>query len=100
MKQTHTPRIDATRINALRLHALCAAGLFAAAAALAGPANAASRDEQSKACRGDAMHFCAAEIPNEDKITACMKQHVDELSPACRAMFKGGKKSDAKNPTQ
>jgi hypothetical protein len=25
-----------------------------------------------------------------------MKQHVDELSPACRAMFKGGKKGDAK----
>ncbi len=37
--------------------------------------------------------------PNKEKITACMKQHVDELSPACRAMFKGGKKDGAKaNP--
>lgn len=63
-------------------------------------ANAASRDEQTKACRGDAMHFCAADIPNEDKITACMKQHVDELSPACRAMFKGGKKGGDKKPSQ
>jgi hypothetical protein len=34
------------------------------------------------------MHFCSAEIPNKDKITACMKQHISELSPACRAMFK------------
>jgi hypothetical protein len=54
-------------------------------------ANAATEDEQAKACRGDAMHFCAADIPNKEKITACMKQHIDELSPGCRAMFKGGK---------
>jgi hypothetical protein len=53
-------------------------------------ARAATQDEQEKACRGDAMHFCSAEIPNKDKITACMKQHVSELSPACQAMFKHG----------
>lgn len=58
-------------------------------------ANAATQDEQAKACRGDAMHFCSADIPNKEKITDCMKQHIDELSPACRAMFKGGKKSEA-----
>ena len=98
MNRTHAPRLTASRFTAVRLYALCAAGLLAAAASI--PANAASRDEQSKACRGDAMHFCAAEIPNEDKITACMKQHVDELSPACRAMFKGGKKSGAKDSAQ
>ena len=53
-------------------------------------ARAATQDEQEKACRGDAMHFCSAEIPNKDKITACMKQHVSELSPPCQAMFKQG----------
>jgi len=74
-----------------RLHALLAASLFAISAVTA--ANAATQDEQAKACRGDAMHFCAADIPNKAKITACMKQHIDELSPPCRAMFKGGKKS-------
>jgi hypothetical protein len=62
----------------------------------ASPANAASQDEQTHACRGDAIHFCAAEIPNREKITACMKQHLDKLSPACRAMFKGGKKGGDK----
>ncbi|MGA7781052.1 MAG: hypothetical protein WCA85_25560 [Paraburkholderia sp.] len=50
--------------------------------------HAASQDEQAKACRGDAMKFCSAEIPNKDKITACMKQHKKELSPGCQAMFK------------
>ncbi|MGY6257419.1 hypothetical protein [Paraburkholderia caledonica] len=74
-----------------RIHALLAASLFAIGAVTS--ANAATQDEQAKACRGDAMHFCAADIPNKAKITACMKQHIDELSPPCRAMFKGGKKS-------
>ena len=71
-----------------RYRALFAAGV--AALLTVGAAHAASQDEQEKACRGDAMHFCSAEIPNKDKITACMKQHISELSPACRAMFKQG----------
>jgi hypothetical protein len=59
-----------------------------------GAAHAATRDEQEKACRGDAIKFCKAEIPNKGKITACMKQHKRELSPGCQAMFKSGKQSD------
>lgn len=77
-----------------RTYAVLAASLVALGAVTA--VHAASQDDQSKACRGDAMHFCAADIPNREKITACMKQHLDELSPPCRAMFKGGKKDDAK----
>ncbi len=77
-----------------RIYALLAASLVALGAVTA--AHAATQDDQAKACRGDAMHFCAADIPNREKITACMKQHLDELSPPCRAMFKGGKKDDAK----
>jgi hypothetical protein len=78
----------------IRHHAFIAFSLVALSA-IPLSADAASRDEQEKACRGDAMHFCSAEIPNEDKITACMKQHVAELSPACKAMFKEGQ---AKKP--
>ncbi|WP_224016839.1 hypothetical protein [Paraburkholderia tropica] len=66
-----------------------------ALACAAGSGQAASQDEQEHACRGDAFHFCASDIPNKEKITACMKQHYDELSPPCKAMFKkppkGGK---------
>jgi len=57
-------------------------------------ANAATRDEQTQACRGDALRLCSSEIPNEDKITACMKQHVNELTPGCKAMFKPSKSSN------
>lgn len=81
-----------------RTYALLAASLIASASIAS--VNAATRDEQTKACRGDAMHFCAADIPNEEKITACMKQHVDELSPACRAMFKGHDKGGDKGNSQ
>ena len=77
-----------------RTYAVLAASLVALGAVTA--ADAATQDDRAKACRGDAMHFCAADIPNREKITACMKQHLDELSPPCRAMFKGGKKDDAK----
>ncbi|MFM0015140.1 hypothetical protein PQR46_36410 [Paraburkholderia sediminicola] len=78
-----------------RTYAVLAASLVALGAATAAH-HVAAQDDQAKACRGDAMHFCAVDIPNKEKITACMKQHLDELSPACRAMFKGGKKDDAK----
>jgi hypothetical protein len=54
------------------------------------PGHAATQEEQDHACRGDAFHFCASEIPNKEKIEACMKQHYSELSPPCKAMF--GKK--------
>ncbi|MFM0504175.1 hypothetical protein [Paraburkholderia caffeinilytica] len=81
-----------------RTYAVLAASLVALGAVTA--AHAATEDDQAKACRGDAMHFCATDIPNKEKITACMKQHLDELSPACRAMFKGGKKDDAKAASQ
>ena len=77
---------------------LLAASLVAIGAATS--AHAASRDEQAKACRGDALHFCAVDIPNENKIIACMERHLDELSPACRAMFKGGKKNGDKGASQ
>lgn len=62
-----------------------------------GAAHAASREEQSAACRGDAIRLCTFAIPNEDKITACMKKKIDQLSPRCRAMFEPAAK---KKPRQ
>ncbi|GBR67101.1 hypothetical protein [Gluconobacter kanchanaburiensis] len=50
-------------------------------------ASAATRDQQKAACQGDAIRLCTFAIPNEAKITACMKKKLDQLSPKCRAMF-------------
>jgi hypothetical protein len=56
-------------------------------AAAANVGTAATRDEQTKACRGDAIKYCAIHIPHKDKIEECMKKHYDKLSPRCQAMF-------------
>lgn len=55
--------------------------------ALTQAAPAATREEQTQACKGDALRLCTLAIPNEAKITACMKKKIDQLSPKCRAMF-------------
>lgn len=57
-------------------------------------AHADQRDDETRACRADAFKLCSSEIPNEDKISACMKHHVDELSPQCRAFFVKKKRSN------
>lgn len=60
---------------------------------------AATREEQTEACKGDALKFCALSIPNEKKIASCLQAKRDKLSPACKAMFpekKSGKKSAGK----
>jgi hypothetical protein len=43
--------------------------------------------EQEQACSGDAMRLCSSEIPDVERITACMAQHKAELSPPCQAQF-------------
>ncbi|WP_194259632.1 hypothetical protein [Gluconobacter vitians] len=55
--------------------------------ALTQGASAATREQQKQACQGDAIRLCTLAIPNEAKITACMKKKIDQLSPKCRAMF-------------
>jgi hypothetical protein len=43
--------------------------------------------EQEQACSGDALRLCSAEIPDVERITACMARHRAELSPPCQAQF-------------
>ncbi|MCH4090804.1 hypothetical protein [Acetobacter sp.] len=60
---------------------------------------AATREEQTAACKGDALKLCAFSIPNEKKIAACLQAKRDRLSPACKAMFpekKSGKRPAGK----
>ena len=63
--------------------------VYAFALALFGAtaAHAASRDKEEHACRGDALRLCMADVPNKARITECMKQHYDQLSPPCKSMF-------------
>jgi hypothetical protein len=41
--------------------------------------------EVRSACYSDAFRLCAATIPNIPQTSACMRQHMAQLSPGCRA---------------
>src|SRR4051812_36180767 len=43
--------------------------------------------EQEQLCSGDAMRLCSSEIPDVDRVTACMVQKKSQLSPACKSVF-------------
>lgn len=43
--------------------------------------------EQEQLCTGDAMRLCSSEIPDVDRVTACMIRHKSELSAGCKSVF-------------
>jgi hypothetical protein len=43
--------------------------------------------EQQQLCTDDAFRLCSSEIPDVDRVTACMVKHKTELSPACKSVF-------------
>jgi hypothetical protein len=44
--------------------------------------------EQQQMCTGDAFRLCGSEIPDVDRVTACMVRQRSELSPGCKAFFR------------
>lgn len=44
--------------------------------------------EQEQLCMGDAMRLCSAEIPDVDRVTACMIRNQAQLSNGCRSVFR------------
>lgn len=46
--------------------------------------------EQQQACTGDAFRLCSSDIPDVDRVTACMIRNKSLLSPPCRAHFRAG----------
>lgn len=51
-------------------------------------ASRAYSPEQQQACSGDAFRLCGTEIPDVDRVTACMVRNKSELSPGCRLYFR------------
>lgn len=39
------------------------------------------------ACAPDVFRLCSSDIPNVERIIACMKANRTNLSPACKAVF-------------
>ena len=53
--------------------------------------------EQRAACAPDAFRLCSAEIPNVDRIIACMTVKRSSLSPACRSVFDASSRATEKS---
>ncbi len=51
-------------------------------------ASEAYTPEQQQACSDDAFRLCSADIPDVDRVTACMIRKQDQLTPGCRVYFK------------
>jgi hypothetical protein len=59
---------------------------FAATTLSARPSLAFSSEAQQM-CTGDAMRLCGHEVPNVQRITACMHKLRAQVSPGCRAVM-------------
>ena len=44
--------------------------------------------EQQQLCTGDAMRLCSSEIPDVDRVTACMIAKRAQLSDGCKSVFR------------
>jgi hypothetical protein len=52
--------------------------------------------QQQLACTGDVMSLCGDQIPDTNRIVACLRQNTPQLSDGCRAVFE----SNASVPQQ
>jgi hypothetical protein len=55
--------------------------------------------EQQELCTPDAFRLCSSEIPDVDRVTACMVQHKAELSPGCKSVFAPPSPQASASPT-
>ena len=58
-----------------------------AATALSARPSLAFSWEAQQMCTGDAMRLCGHEVPNVQRITACMVKQRAHVSPGCRAVM-------------
>jgi hypothetical protein len=71
-------------------------GLAIAAWTAPAPVLAQGTPDQRQACSGDAQRLCSHTIPDERTTGRCLAANRRNLSPACRAVFGGGKARKAK----
>jgi hypothetical protein len=54
--------------------------------------------EEQQACQPDAFRLCGAEVPDVNRVTACMVAKKAQLSPECRRFFRAGPEPVADAP--
>ena len=61
-------------------------------------ASQAYTPEQEQMCTGDAMRLCSSEIPDVDRVTACMIRQRAMLSDGCKAVFRRSRRRQPPRP--
>lgn len=61
--------------------------IVAAPTALSNRPSLAFSPDAQQMCTGDAMRLCGHEVPDVQRITACMVKQRAHLSPGCRAVM-------------
>ena len=68
------------------------ASLGACLTMLPAASRAFTQEDQRRLCTSDVFRLCSSEIPDVERITACMHRQKANLSPGCRSVF--GKPSE------
>jgi hypothetical protein len=79
--------------------------LVSLASALAGGTSAAAQEyrgtmQQQMACTPDVFRLCGAQIPDANRIVACLRSNTPQLSAPCRAVFESSDNAAANQPPQ
>jgi hypothetical protein len=51
--------------------------------------------EQQMACTPDVFRLCGAQIPDTNRIVACLRQNTPQLSGPCRSVFESNANANA-----
>jgi len=54
--------------------------------------------EQQMACTPDVWRLCSDQIPDTNRIVACLQQNTPQLSSACRAVFQSNNQAQPQQP--
>lgn len=76
-------RIDPFAVRKLKMSSILAFSLTLLPAA----SHAFTPEDQRRLCTGDVFRLCSSEIPDVDRITACMRRQRASLSEGCRSVF-------------
>ena len=54
--------------------------------------------EQQMACTPDVWRLCSDQIPDTNRIVACLQQNIPQLSSGCRAVFQSNNQAQPQQP--
>lgn len=55
--------------------------------------------EQQMACTPDVWRLCFDQIPDANRITACLRQNTPQLSDSCRSVFESNDSTQQQSPS-